>query len=108
MFNCENGICISILYQLNNACNSTELSSTSRDYKNLNWNSDCTKIIYQWKNTGLKIINLSTNLTLITYSMSSSYLINYWFIDDYDIFVGILNHDSEFLIYNTSSTTKLK
>lgn len=85
---------MTILYQLNNACNATEFSSTSRDYIDLNWNLDCTKIVYQWKNSGLKIIDLSTNLTLITYSMNSSYLVNYWFIDDYDVYLGILNDDS--------------
>lgn len=78
-----------------------------RDTLPLNWNADCTKVMMQWKNEDLIIIDFSTNTTVITQPLTDMTdpfgLDDYVFIDAYDKFIGVSTTYGLFMVYDIYS-----
>jgi hypothetical protein len=62
--------------------------------------------MYESRNIGLKIFSLDSKSTILTYPFINfvTPLPGFWFINDYDRFVGMTTSDT-FLIYNTTYTS---
>jgi hypothetical protein len=59
-YHCVSGGCNSIYFTNNTACDFlTEYSATVDSPNPLAWNSACTQLMFQSKNEGLKIVNIS-------------------------------------------------
>jgi hypothetical protein len=54
------------------------------------------------KNIGLKVTNIESKMNIITYPFSNfaSGLIGFWFLDDYEQYIGVAMSGS-FQVYNT-------
>jgi hypothetical protein len=83
-------------------------TGSTRDFNTLAWNNDCSKMIFQFKSDGMRIVDIITNQTLSILPLntisSPANIADYWFIDSFDKYVGVALSNGTFSIFNISLT----
>ncbi len=104
------GSCPQVFFDNSTNCLNSEYNSTTKDTHHLEWNRDCSRIMYQLKGYGLKVVELTGQTTEMVYAQTnfdpSTQLKGFWFMDKWDLNIGVAM-EGKFMVFNRSQSSKL-